>query len=173
MKLLLHVYVNDWATTEIQAAWIELNLEYINALQTLRKACENLPTAHDMTFSCLTYVDPSPYFLVPVYPGPDAEEDPDYLDRDGHAISLFDIDECIVLCDDQEFPEESPRKMTQTYLNVERTGVWWESRDDLTEDKVETALITWEQLEGFKRQLETARDGRQPTTPEEDGASGR
>ena len=172
MKLLLQVYVNDWATTDIQAAWIESNLESINALQTLRKACENLPTAHDMTFSRLTYVDPSPYFLVPAYRGAD-DDDHYYIDKDGKETNLFDVDEFTVLRDDQEFPEDAPQKMTQTYVNIERTGVWWESRDDLTEDKVEAALITWKQLEGFKQQLEAARDGRQPTTPEEDGARGR
>jgi hypothetical protein len=160
MKLLLNIYSPEWAATEIQAAWVELTPPSLESYLALKHVFDKLgpESPSGLSLSTITYVDWTPDFLAPVYCGTE-EDEFSLIDESGNEITLYLEDDYVILRDDQEFPEESPQKMTITYLNVEKQGIWWESRDDATEDKVETTLLTWELLASFKAKMEAAARG--------------
>jgi hypothetical protein len=156
MKVVLGIYANQWASTQIAAAWIEFDLRFVNDLlhkhDLLLKIQEEHPDLSDMSYAA---ADGEPYF-VSSWPD-DTLEDEELLyplDEHGNEFELHGINEHVVLRDDQTFPQDAAQQMTMTWMNVEKQGIWWESRDDETEDKVETTMLTRKVLDQFKAQLE-------------------
>jgi hypothetical protein len=159
VKLVLRIYTDEWSNTEVQVAWVALDRSTNSLLLSYKGVFEELQKWLGSEVITLTLVDYTLVFLAAVHRG--TEEDDDYyIDTDGNELDIYSFEnDFTILRDDQTYPEESPQKMTITYLHVEKNGVRWESRDDLTEDLVETSTLTWEDLERFKQQLEAVPDG--------------
>ena len=162
MKLLLHVYSQEWAATEIVAACVDLNVTYIDWLVSLRVAFDSARQENARLLS-MTYSDSSLDFLAPcpdpsLQHGDEGDNDFFVVDDHGEEHTLYDIDEWIVLRDDQKFPEDALQSVIFVYLHIGSNDVSWETRDDLSGDVIETVTLTWKDLEGFKKQLEAASD---------------
>jgi hypothetical protein len=155
MKVVLPVYKGEYANTDIEIAWLDLDRSSVELLLSHGRVFDELRGRLGSDLSTLTFVSDLPRFIKPW----DDEEDPFFVLADGNELTIYGFEEAFtVLRDDQTYPPDAAQKMVITWLNVEKDGVWWEARDNYTDDKVETSLIKWESLTWMKSQLE-GRDG--------------
>lgn len=143
MKLLLKVYLEEWASSEIQAAYVDLEPNQITYLQALHKAFlrnyENNRGLREMV-----YTDYTPDFLSPT----NGEEGQVFITHDREEITIYEPDDYVRLADDVPVNVEAlSTDMTITYLHITQYGFEWTSRDDVHEDEVTTYQMSWQELD--------------------------
>jgi len=160
MKVLLQVFVNQDINDSVQAAWIELTPALVDGILRLRSLLNMIAETPSLDVVRMTYKDSTPVYLGSCTDHEklaqnDEGEDYYLIDEDGREFTLTEMDmDITVLRDDQSSPENFIVDTEDDYLHIEKDGIWWESRLNCCNDRVETVFLSWQDLEGFRSRME-------------------
>jgi hypothetical protein len=141
----MRCYLGEWANSPIASVYVDLTPERIDYLYRLRLAFQH-NHQRNPTLQEMVYVDDTPLFL--------SEDqivgDFYFTAADGEELTIYQTDSYVQLADDTPEPTDLETPMTITYLVVDAYGFEWRSRDDTTEDEVDTYQISWDQLQRLR-----------------------